>query len=79
MESYGTPEEQATYFNYQSKPAAHFPLNFQLLNLCENKRICLSNIRVITPFSPQTIKTLIDPWHKCKKVKYFWSNWEVHL
>jgi hypothetical protein len=78
VESYGTPEEISKYLSWKNVAAASFPLNFQLLNLCEKKGTCLSNIRIMSSFEPLTLKSLIDDWNNYKHVKNFWSNWEVY-
>ena len=80
VECYGSPEEQSKYFHYKGKPAAHFPLNFQLVGLQENQqKSSIINSPSSKHFNPHTLKTLVNEWHKCKNTKFFASNWQVYF
>ena len=69
VECYDSPKDQSKFFSYKGRPAAHFPLNFQLVGLKDNqnKTSIISNSSTVRPFEPFTLKKLIDEWNKCKK------------
>lgn len=62
------------YCLYNNVQAAQFPFNFQFIQLRNGKNLVTNQEG--TPFKPEGLKKLIDPWINSLPSSC-WSNWQV--
>ena len=76
VEVYDEPEVTMKYCSYNGKPAAHYPFNFNFIQL--GKYTNSINNQQMVEFEPKGIKGLVDKWLNYLP-KGCWSNWVVNL
>jgi hypothetical protein len=60
-----------SYYKYNNKLTAHFPLNFQLMSIKND-----NNKEDTMKFTPLYLKKLVEEWDKSVP-SGCWSNWQV--
>ncbi len=77
LESLGDSHEHTKHFVYKDIDVSPFRINFQPSYDDSDPIISVANMRILSDFKPDSIKSLVDNWLTCKNARYFHSNWEV--